>query len=374
MNRTRKDASVEPAKEDQRGLELFRPLARALYLAAGLVVLLWFLFRIRVVLLLFSIALIAALVLNVPVTWLERRGASRRIATLLVFLGLGSGAGGLGWMVLPRLIEEVPRFLNEVPRLISGLATRLAAALGNQSEVVRQLSRLVDWLLGLVSDLWRYADDLLTSLVLSIVVAAMTLFMLLRPRPLLRGYLRVMPPHLRAPAARAFVRGAEMVSGWVVANLVLGAIKAVAAFLFLSWIGVPGALLWSVVAFFSALLPEIGFYLMATPPVLLALAIGPLTALWVLLFFWALSEILGDFVAPRLWEQTMQLHPAYLLFMVLAMAFAFGVPGVLIAVPTAGFLKVFFDEFYLSRQPEGPDLEDRVEAIVARRASGEREH
>lgn len=367
------DPSVEPVKDDRRGAELYRALARALYVAAALIVLLWFLFRIRVVLLLFTISLIAALVLNVPVTALERRGLPRGSATLLVFLGLGAASAGLGWLILPRLVEELPRFLSQVPQLVRDLANRMAAAFGNETEVVRQLSRIVDWLLGFVSDLWRYADDLLTSVVLGIVVTAMTLFLLLRPHPLLRGYLRMMPPHLRAPAARAFQRGAEMVSGWVVANLALGAIKAVATFLFLSWVGVPGALLWSVVAFFSALLPEIGFYLMATPPVLLALSIGPLTALWVLLFFWGLSEILGDFVAPRLWEQTMQLHPAYLLFMLLAMAFAFGVAGVLIAVPVAGFLKVFFDEFYLSRQPIDPDLDKQVEQIVSRRADGEPE-
>lgn len=359
---------MEPMSDDQRSAVLYGALARALWLAAGLIMLLWLLFRVRVVLLLFSVALIGALVLNVPVTWLERRGASRTFSTLTVFVGLGVGSAGLGWLVLPRLIEEVPRFLNEVPQLIVNLGNHLAAAFGNETEVARQLSRLVDWLVGLVSDLWLYADDVVAFVVLSIVVSAMTLFMLLRPQPLLRGYLKLMPAHLRDPAGRAFQRGAEMVVGWVAANLIIGSIKAVATFAFLSWIGVPGVLIWSLVAFFSALLPEVGFYLMATPPVLLALSISPLTALWTLVFFWALSEIIGNFIAPRLWEHTMQLHPAYLLFMVLSMAFAFGVAGVLIAVPAAGFLKAFFDEFYLARQPEDAELDARVAAIVARRS------
>ena len=105
---------------------------------------------------------------------------------------------------------------------------------------------------------------------------------------------------------------------------------------------------------------------MAAPPVLLALAQSPLTALWVALFVWGMSEPLGDFVAPRLWSATMRLHPAFLLFMILSMAVVFGAAGVVIAVPVAAFLKAYFDEFYLARQPDDPLLDEWVEAMLLR--------
>jgi predicted PurR-regulated permease PerM len=158
--------------------------------------------------------------------------------------------------------------------------------------------------------------------------------------------------------------------------VILGGIKATASFLFLTYMQVPGAILWSVLALFAALIPRLGFYLMAIPPVVVALSVDPLTALWVGLFYVVLSEILGNFVAPRVQAETMDLHPAYLLLMTLAMAVAFGVVGVLVASPVAGFLKVYFDEFYLARQPEDARMEERVEAMMdrdAERAAGEEE-
>ncbi|HEV2129613.1 MAG TPA: AI-2E family transporter [Longimicrobiaceae bacterium] len=115
---------------------------------------------------------------------------------------------------------------------------------------------------------------------------------------------------------------------------------------------------------------------MAIPPVVVALSVDPLTAIWVGLFYVVLSEILGNFIAPRVRAERMDLRPVYLLLMTLAMAVASGVLAVLVASPMAGFLKVCFDEFYLASQPEDARIEERVEAMMdrdAERAAGEEE-
>jgi putative permease len=152
--------------------------------------------------------------------------------------------------------------------------------------------------------------------------------------------------------------------GWVYSNVLLGLIKATAAFLFLTYMEVPGAVIWSFLSLFAALIPRLGFYLMSIPPVIVSLTVSPTTALWTALFFWLMSEILGNFVAPRVQGEIMELHAAYLLFMTVAMGLAFGILGVLVASPLAGFIKVFYDEFYLARQPPDPDLEQRVDGMM----------
>jgi predicted PurR-regulated permease PerM len=100
--------------------------------------------------------------------------------------------------------------------------------------------------------------------------------------------------------------------------------------------------------------------------VLVALSIDPMTALWVGLYYWGISELLGNFVAPRIQSATMQIHPVFLLFITLAMVSAFGLIGAIIATPIAGFIQVYFDEFYLSRIPEDPQLQQRVGAMLTR--------
>lgn len=352
---------------------LFQTLARVLLLAAGIVVLLWFAYRIRQAVLLFILAAVLAMVFNAPVTWLERKWMSRGIATLLVLAGVLILGGALGWLVVPRLAEEIPTLVEELPRAIEEQLQRIGAALGGAPEIDRQLSQIVEWLERGLGEAWRILDQVAAAFIFSLFALALVLYLLADPRPILRWYVLTMPPHLREAAVRAYHRSAKMVVGWVLANALMGGIKAVAAFVFLTLMEVPGALVWSFLALFAALIPRLGFYLMSIPPVVVALTVSPTTALWTLAFFWALSEFLGNFVAPRVQGELMELHAAYLLFMTLAMGLAFGLLGVLVAVPAAGFLKVFYDEFYLRNQPSDPKLDEHVEEMLEGSVQGVRE-
>jgi putative permease len=97
--------------------------------------------------------------------------------------------------------------------------------------------------------------------------------------------------------------------------------------------------------------------------------VDPVNAVWVLVFYWVLSEFLGNFVAPKIRAETMKLNAVYILFMTLAMAYAFGLLGVLVASPVAGFLMAYFEEFYLKRQPPDPREDERLQAMLERSES-----
>jgi putative permease len=360
---------MEPTPQASPRIEfdLFGVLMRALAFAAALVVVLFLLSRIEAPLMLFALAVILAAAMNAPVRYLEReRGIGRGIATLLVFVIFAALTGMLGWLIVPRLIEEVPTFVGQAEQMVA----QLTQLLGGHPQVEQQLNLIGEWLMGMVANAWRFTDSIVAGFLLTLFLLAIVLFMVANPRPLLKFYLVAMPPRFRAPATRAFARFSRMVVRWFLANALLGGLKAVAVFFFLTYMEVPGAVLWSLLALFAALIPRIGFYIMATPPVLVAFATDPVNAIWVLLYIWLLSEFLGNFVAPRIYGDVMHLHPAYLLLMTLVTAYAFGLLGVLIAVPAAGFLKVYLDEFYLARQPEDPDLEQRVDAMLERKPPG----
>jgi len=347
---------------------LLRTMLKALAFAAALVVLLWVLHRMEIVILLGLLAVILAMVLNVPVTWLEGKGLRRGAGTALVALAVLAGGAGLAWLVVPRLAAEIPVLFDELPEVIERLTDRLTEFMGGHPEVERQLEAVGAWMLEGVSRLWQAADALAGVFIFTLFLTALVLYLLVDPRPLVAGYLRALPVRHREPAARALARSSHMVVGWMVANVIVGAIKASASLVFLTMMEVPGAVLWSFLTFFSQLIPRIGFYIMSTPPVVVALSMDPLTAVWVALFYWGVSELLGNFVAPKIQSATMDLHPAYLLFMTLALAVAFGVVGVLIAVPVAGILKAHLDEFHLRQQPEGEEVGRGVEWVMRRRA------
>jgi putative permease len=347
--------------------ELSRVVTRFLLTAAALVALLWFLHEVRWGVLVLLVAAILAIFLNAPVTVLERRGLSRRLAVAVVILALLVGATLLGWLILPRLAREVPRFLDLLPQLVQELAERATQAAGESPELEHQISMVITWMLETIRGMWQYANTALQALVASIVIFALVLFMLLDPRPMLATYLQLLPEDRRVEAARAFARSAKMIVGWVAANVIVGGIRGVAAYLFLQFMGVPGALLWGVLSFVTALIPRVGFYIMTIPPVLVAAADSFQTALWTAIFFIVVDEILGNFVVPRIQAETMELHPAFILGMTVLMALAFGMVGVLIAAPVAGIIKAHVEEFHLARKPPDPRVEEQVDAMLSGR-------
>jgi putative permease len=112
---------------------------------------------------------------------------------------------------------------------------------------------------------------------------------------------------------------------------------------------IEGALVWAALAFFADFIPRIGGYVMAFPPIVLALGDGPLTAVWVTLFYIVSNEILGSIVAPKIRGTTMQIHPVLIIFFTLAFALAFGLLGAIVATPAAAVASAYYSEFYLKR-------------------------
>lgn len=114
------------------------------------------------------------------------------------------------------------------------------------------------------------------------------------------------------------------------------------------------------------MVPKPGQYIMAIPPTLIALSIDPLTSLWVLIFYLVLKEIMGDFVMPRIRASTMNLHPVSSLFVMLAMAGAFGLIGALIATQLTAFIKAYYETFYLSSASK-ENINEQIEVVLNRK-------
>jgi putative permease len=329
-------------------------LAVTFVLAAGAaVVMLWFLSRIVLAILLLFFAIVIAIALSAPVAWFVRRGIPRRLAAPLTLILFFASIITIGALVIPPLVEQIVRLANSLPAFVVRIEHQLTALLANYPELqplVRGGGRdLVPSAANIFAGVGALSLSVLGGLALAIIFFSTVAYILLEPRPILRGYLGSLPHASRPAGMRAYRRASRAVIGWTKASLVIGAIQAIATFIFLSLMDIPGALVWAALAFFSDFIPRIGGYIMAFPPVVLSLTLGPLTALWVGLFYLVSNEILGSIVAPKIRGATMQLHPVLLIFFTLAFAVAFGLLGALVATPAAAFASAYYSEFYLRR-------------------------
>ncbi len=347
---------------------LYRALSKAILLAAAIIIGLWVLAKIITAVLILLFAIVLIIIINKPVAKLEARGLKRGLACGIVFGSIVLSLALLFWLVVPRVGEQFNKLLADLPSYLNNFSKQLASLFndipGADDKIKEETSQISSWLPSLPQTLMRigtYSLSFLSGLVVVIIFISMVVYAVINPKPLFELYFLWFPASKRNTAFKAYKDASEMLTGWFKANLIGGGIEAVCTVIFLTIVGVPGAWVWGALALFAELVPKIGFYIMSVPPILVAFSVSPNIALWVAIYFLALNEIIGDFVMPKVRSSTMKLHPVSTLFMVLAMAMAFGFIGALLATPMAAIIKAYYYAFFVKGEDDNETLKKYVE-------------
>ena len=104
-----------------------KSLTKLVYLAAGLLVAIWFIHQIIQVILLVFFAIVITIVLNAPTTWLEKRKMRRTIAALIVFFVFLIFLTALGWLIIPKIVYQLQLLIADLPALLRNLNTRIVS-------------------------------------------------------------------------------------------------------------------------------------------------------------------------------------------------------------------------------------------------------
>jgi predicted PurR-regulated permease PerM len=200
----------------------------------------------------------------------------------------------------------------------------------------------------------------LFALVLLLVIS---IYMLLDMPRLERAVDRRFPPR---PGEESLLRQIERalasyVRGQLLLSLIIGATAGLGLWIF----GLAGllpngsqyALLFGAWVSIAELIPYLGPWLGAIPPVAYALVVHPLSALWVVILFLAVHQLEGHVVVPKVMGNALRLHPLLVIFGLAAGAEIYGLPGALIALPSLAVVRAIW-EFFGDRirlEPWDPD-------------------
>ncbi|HEY1564419.1 MAG TPA: AI-2E family transporter [Gaiellaceae bacterium] len=116
----------------------------------------------------------------------------------------------------------------------------------------------------------------------------------------------------------------------------------------------------------TELIPYLGPWLGAAPPVLYALVQHPLSALWVVLMFLGIQQLEGHVVVPKVMGSSLRLHPLLVIFGLLAGGEIYGFAGILVALPLLAAARAAW-EFFAERielqtwDPDAPLTEIGIE-------------
>jgi predicted PurR-regulated permease PerM len=277
-----------------------------------------------------------------------------------------------------RLFEVIPDWLDSLNSLLADLQTWLAS---HNIAVNLQLntSDIVNWLqthgtesVGTLFSVGMSVVGVVVNLFLTVVVS---FYMLIDGKRIFRFICRLAPGE--SQVKEDYTRGLQIsfsrfVRGQALLGSTIGLTCGLAIWI-LSWdvVGVwpdggQYALIFGVWAGVTEVIPYIGPWLGAVPPVVAAFFHSPVTALWIIIIFFVIQQLESHILAPNIVGSSVGVHPLVVIFALLAGAQIGGILGMIAALPVLAMLRhtLTFYDFRMSRAPWAGD--DGIALIPAR--------
>ncbi len=303
-------------------------------------VLIWFLFQIRSILLELFVALLIMAILNPFVTRLSKYKIPRAISVLLVYLLLFGVIAFTVASIAPPLAEQSTIFASTLPDFMNRLG--VSTVLSDQI-VVQAISQIGT----LPSQLAKVTISVFSNFLSVITILIFALYLLLARDKLEDQLGPFFGEKYKDKVGRTIDSLEYKLGGWVTAQAILMLIVGVATYIGLTLLGIPFALPLAVLAGLLEVVPYVGPILAAVPAVLIGFGLSPIMGFAVIALAFLIQQFENHVFVPKLMQKSIGINPVVTL---LALAIGFrlaGIVGILVAIPTVITIEVFTKEFLL---------------------------
>jgi predicted PurR-regulated permease PerM len=317
------------------------------------------------------IAAFLALALNPAVEALVRRGLGRRTAVAIVFVGTIALIIGIAALFVPTLVNEINGFRKAVPGYVDDVThgRGVIGRLADKYDLVQRVKKAVqgggfDKVLGASGLAVSVARGIISTIVATVTIAFLTLFMLLEGPAWIERFYSVVPDEHLPRVRRVGHAIYRTIGGYVSGNLLISLIAGVSTTVVLYALGVPFAVALGLLVAILDLVPLAG----ATLAAILVSAVAFVTvsvpaAIAIVVFFIVYQQIENHLLQPLVYSRTVQLSPLAILIAVLVGAELAGILGALAAIPVAGTIQILILEWLQIRRERQVHAEPAPEPL-----------
>lgn len=312
-------------------------------------------------------ASLIAFLLEFPIVFMEKRGMRRGWAIALVLVLALMLLSLVSLILGPLVIQQLVDFANRLPIWLDqgskqlealdsqGFFQQLPFDIGKLTDqLINQLSTtlklLTSQLIGLTVETISRTVDLLLTVILSVLLV-------INGPALWRGLISWLPNRWRDLIESSLQPSFQ---GYFTGQAIIASILAIALSVTFTVLKIPFGLLFGLEIGLASIIPFGGTLSIALVSVLLAFQ-NVWLGLKVLVIALVLGQLNENVVAPRLLGGITGLNPAVIIMSLLVGAKVGGFLGLILAVPTASFVKRIADSLRKSRSPEL--CQSRTEAV-----------
>lgn len=349
-------------------------LPHAVFVVAGVLVTAvaagWVLYQIRSLVYMLFLALFVSVALEPAVQKLTSWGWKRRRATLVVFGVAFVLVVGFFVALIPLIVSQAAALIENIPdylEALQDLASRyfqidlVDPAVTSQFE---DLGTLLQRYGSAVAGGVFAVGNTVFGLVFQLVTVALFAYYLVAEGPTWRRVLlSVLSPNRQREALNIWEVSVSKTGGYVYSRALLALVAGVYTFIVLIALRVPSAAALAIwMGALSQFVPVIGTYVGMVLPALAALAVRPITAVWVVVAMVAYQQLENYLIAPRITSRTMAIHPAVTIGALIAGVSLLGGMGAVLALPVTATVQALISTA-MKRQPliDSDHLKDEPE-------------
>jgi predicted PurR-regulated permease PerM len=336
--------------------------------ALGLILLLLFLLflwqAIRILLLVFAGVLLAIFLRSLSDFVADRTPISEGISLLLVIVSLLGLMVLGGWLLAPAVVEQFYQLSEKLPQAVAELSARIrqynwGKLLFEQAQVAVETeeTEVVQRLPGIFTTTFHSA----VSVVIIFVVG---LYLSIAPRLYFEGIMHLVPLRSRERAREVLTQLGATLRWWLFGQLCSMVAVGLLTMIGLLIVGIPLAVGLGVLAGLLEFIPTVGPILAAVPALLLALMIGPETALYVLLLYLVIQWLESYLIQPIIQQRAVHLPPIITILSIVLLGTWLGFLGVLLATPLAASIIVLIKMLYVQDTLGDESVEVEMAAAV----------
>jgi predicted PurR-regulated permease PerM len=338
-------------------------VAWAIVMTALAVILLWCAYLVRSVLLIIYVSGLLAIGFSPIIRLIERqtvlpigtRRFPRWLAILLLYLLILGSLTGVGFMIIPPLVDQAQQLWTAVPGMFDRaqefliqkgvLSHHFTLREAVERAPARGGTQAVGTAMGAVAGVAGGLFALVTVLIL-------TFYILVEADTLRDNMLRLFPRRERARVAAASRDITVKVSAWLGGQLLLGGIIGASSAIGLWLLGIPFFYVLALISGIGELIPVVGPILAAIPAVIVASTVSLNKAILVILFFVVQQQFENHVLVPKVMARQVGVSAVTVITALLIGGKLLGIPGAILAVPSVAILQVLFLELTAQRDKD----------------------
>jgi predicted PurR-regulated permease PerM len=336
-----------------------RAVLRTVLIVVSVVLTIYVIYLLRRPLSWIVIAGFVAIAVSGPVAVLQKR-MRRGAAIALVYLVLVAIPIAIAAVLVPEivnqgedLVKKAPEYAQDVTDFVNKNDT--LRSLNDKYNLTDKLNEEASKLPSKVGDAASILTDIgvgiINSIFAGVTILVLSIFMVSSAPRWRERMLAAQPPDRAARLGRAFDHIGTAVGNYVGGVLVQATLAAVSAFIVLSILGAPFAGALALIIFFFDLIPVVGATIAAVLVGLVMLFVNfPVGLIIWIAYAIVYQQVENYLIQPQIQRRATAIEPFVVLVAVLFGSTLFGIPGAILAIPTAASLQIALREYLTYRR------------------------